>query len=219
MLNDPDLSAIIIWMPHGRSWKILNRQMFSGFALPRYFGHSNYASFVRIVNAWGFRRISKGIDRDTYYHELFLRSKPQLHDRMKRLPSCHRKTPVDKEDTCPDFYELSKNSPLPDVSWTPRGQAVGGVLPTPAVPASGGAFPQLNPTNAMAGGAFHMPGATKPVQFGDSAGGFSAMGGLMGGGGLGTGGSVAGSSYGMMDNNPMLSLLGMSNPGGASMGS
>jgi len=35
---------------------------------------------------------------------------------MKRLPSCHRKTPVDKEDRCPDFYELAKTSPLPEVS-------------------------------------------------------------------------------------------------------
>ena len=47
-----DLTSVITWMPHGRSWKILNREMFSTFALPRYFGHSNHASFVRIVNAW-----------------------------------------------------------------------------------------------------------------------------------------------------------------------
>ena len=48
----PDLVSVITWMPHGRSWKILNRDLFSSFALPRYFGHSNHASFVRIVNAW-----------------------------------------------------------------------------------------------------------------------------------------------------------------------
>ena len=48
----PDLTSVITWMPHGRSWKILNRETFSSFALPRYFGHSNHASFVRIVNAW-----------------------------------------------------------------------------------------------------------------------------------------------------------------------
>lgn len=52
MLCDPDLVSVITWMPHGRSWKILNRDLFSSFALPRYFGHSNHASFVRIVNAW-----------------------------------------------------------------------------------------------------------------------------------------------------------------------
>ncbi len=61
---------IISWLPHGRSWKIYNRDMFTEIALPRYFGHKNYASFVRIVNAWGFRRVTNGLDRDSYYHEV-----------------------------------------------------------------------------------------------------------------------------------------------------
>ena len=61
---------IISWLPHGRSWKIYNRDMFQEIALPRYFGHKNYASFVRIVNAWGFRRVTSGLDRDSYYHEV-----------------------------------------------------------------------------------------------------------------------------------------------------
>ena len=57
-------------MPHGRSWRVLNRDLFAEHALPSYFGHKNYASFVRIVNAWGFRRITRGADRDSYYHEV-----------------------------------------------------------------------------------------------------------------------------------------------------
>jgi hypothetical protein len=61
---------IVSWLPHGRSWKIFNRDMFTEIALPRYFGHKNYASFVRIVNAWGFRRVTSGLDRDSYYHEV-----------------------------------------------------------------------------------------------------------------------------------------------------
>jgi len=116
MLVDPDLMHIISWLPHGRSWKIYNRDMFTEIALPRYFGHKNYASFVRIVNAWGFRRVTNGLDRDSYYHELFLRGKPELHQRMKRLPTTHRKTPISKEDKAPDFYEMSKISPLPEVT-------------------------------------------------------------------------------------------------------
>lgn len=35
---------------------------------------------------------------------------------MKRLPSTHRKTPASKEDKAPDFYEMSKISPLPEVT-------------------------------------------------------------------------------------------------------
>ena len=74
---------------------------------------SHIISAFILVLFRGFRRITKGPDRDSYYHELFLRGKPRLHERMKRLPTCHRKTPVDKEGKCPDFYELSKVSPLP----------------------------------------------------------------------------------------------------------
>lgn len=126
MLSDQILSSLILWIPHGRSWRVLNRDLFAEHALPRYFGHKNYASFVRIVNAWGFRRITRGPDRDSYYHELFLRGRPNLHQRMKRLSTCHRKTPVNKDVKCPDFYELAKTSPLPEVSFQMGGQAAGG---------------------------------------------------------------------------------------------
>eukprot|EP00571_Detonula_confervacea_P013613 CAMPEP_0172310812 /NCGR_PEP_ID=MMETSP1058-20130122/12699_1 /TAXON_ID=83371 /ORGANISM="Detonula confervacea, Strain CCMP 353" /LENGTH=514 /DNA_ID=CAMNT_0013023755 /DNA_START=97 /DNA_END=1641 /DNA_ORIENTATION=+ len=126
MLSDHDMSGVIIWLPHGRSWRVLNRDLFADHALPRYFGHKNYASFVRIVNAWGFRRITRGSDRDSYYHELFLRGRPDLHQRMKRLSTCHRKTPVHKEDKCPDFYELAKASPLPEVALQRGAQTNGG---------------------------------------------------------------------------------------------
>lgn len=35
---------------------------------------------------------------------------------MKRLPSTHKKTPVSKDAKVPDFYEMSKISPLPEVT-------------------------------------------------------------------------------------------------------
>jgi len=214
MLSDPDLTSVITWMPHGRSWKILNRELFASFALPRYFGHSNHASFVRIVNAWGFRRISIGVDRDSYFHELFLRGKPNLHRRMKRLPSCHRKTPVDKDDKCPDFYELAKTSPLPEITWSTNAsnQISGGFIGA----GGGAAFtPGLNHAGIV-GGRPYMPDTVKPIHYGDATGAFSssAMNGMMAGGmgsgvGMGGGGLAANnSSFGMAEN-PMMSMLGM----------
>lgn len=66
----------------------------------------------------GFRRVvNTGPDRDTYYHELFLRGKHNLHVKMKRLPTSHRKTPMDKNESSPNFYELSEKSPLPENVW------------------------------------------------------------------------------------------------------
>jgi hypothetical protein len=45
---------------------------------------------------------------------------------MKRLPSCYRKTPINRDDECPDFYELAKSSPLPDVTCSRQGSRTGG---------------------------------------------------------------------------------------------
>ncbi|KAL7535095.1 hypothetical protein ACHAWF_005056, partial [Thalassiosira exigua] len=70
MLSDQDMSSAIVWLPHGRSWRVVNREVFAKLCLPRYFGHKNHSSFVRIVNAWGFRRITRGPDRDSYFHEV-----------------------------------------------------------------------------------------------------------------------------------------------------
>lgn len=49
---------------------------------------------------------------------MFLRGKPQLHERMKRIPARHRKAPVNEGNKCPNFYEIARKSPLPEVPMT-----------------------------------------------------------------------------------------------------
>jgi hypothetical protein len=70
LLSDPELSHIIGWMPHGRAWRILKPKLFVKVVLPLYFDYCNYNSFVRLINAWGFRRLNTGPDRHAYYHEV-----------------------------------------------------------------------------------------------------------------------------------------------------
>lgn len=82
--------------------------------MPLFFEYSNYHSFNRLVNAWSFRRISSGPDRGSYYHELFLRGKPDLQKYMRRLPKTHKKIPMKKEDE-PDFRAMDKTNPLPQL--------------------------------------------------------------------------------------------------------
>jgi len=106
MLQDPELSGVIEWMPHGRSWRIIDRDEFRARALPTYFQHSNMASFIRLVNAWGFRRVQFGVDYDSYYHELFLRGKQHLHVQMRRLLQDERKAPPEPSNGCSDFYDM-----------------------------------------------------------------------------------------------------------------
>mmetsp|Transcript_5183 Transcript_5183/g.5889 ORF Transcript_5183/g.5889 Transcript_5183/m.5889 type:complete len:407 (-) Transcript_5183:120-1340(-) len=110
ILSNPAYSDIVTWMPHGRAWKVNDSDRFLTEVTPLYFEYCNYNSFVRLVNAWGFRRISKGPDRNAYFHELFLRGLPHLHKKMHRLTSNDKKKPL-KE--IPDFYALSEKFALP----------------------------------------------------------------------------------------------------------
>mmetsp|Transcript_17997 Transcript_17997/g.37316 ORF Transcript_17997/g.37316 Transcript_17997/m.37316 type:complete len:434 (-) Transcript_17997:418-1719(-) len=106
MLHDTELSGVIEWMPHGRSWRIIDRDEFRARALPTYFQHSNMASFIRLVNAWGFRRVQSGVDYDSYYHECFLRGMPHLHIQMRRLLPDERKAPPEPYNDCPRFHDM-----------------------------------------------------------------------------------------------------------------
>lgn len=70
ILSNPDIQDIVFWLPHGRSWRILKQKAFEEKVIPLYFKHGRYASFARQVNGWGFRRMTKGIDYNSYYHEV-----------------------------------------------------------------------------------------------------------------------------------------------------
>lgn len=47
ILSNPKLSNVIEWLPHGRSFLILDREEFARSVLPVYFRHSNLPSFTR----------------------------------------------------------------------------------------------------------------------------------------------------------------------------
>jgi hypothetical protein len=70
ILSRPEWDDILTWQPHGRSFRILNPAAFEELVLPFYFHHGKYSSFARQLNGWNFRRISRGDDFNTYYHEV-----------------------------------------------------------------------------------------------------------------------------------------------------
>ena len=55
ILRMPEYANIIAWQSHGRTWAILNKQLLVSIVLPTHFNHSNYESFNRSVNGWGFK--------------------------------------------------------------------------------------------------------------------------------------------------------------------
>ena len=70
ILTQKEFQDVISWMPHGRSWKVLKPNLFESLVMSTFFEYSNYHSFTRLVNAWSFRRVTVGIDRGSYYHEV-----------------------------------------------------------------------------------------------------------------------------------------------------
>jgi len=74
---------VFSWLPHGRSFGIHKPGQFEE-VIKRFFRQSQISSFRRQLNLYGFLRLTNGRDSGSYYHELFLRSKPLLSLRMTR---------------------------------------------------------------------------------------------------------------------------------------
>jgi hypothetical protein len=55
IVSNPEYERIIAWRPHGRSWKVKDRELLVRVVLKKHFNHSNYESFNRQVNIWGFK--------------------------------------------------------------------------------------------------------------------------------------------------------------------
>jgi HSF-type DNA-binding len=73
ILAQEEFAKYISWRPHGRAFCITIPGMFEKHACQKYFGHKRYSSFLRQINNHGFKHLTKGPDRNCYYHEVYIR--------------------------------------------------------------------------------------------------------------------------------------------------
>jgi HSF-type DNA-binding len=130
-------STIVGWLPHGRAFKVRlatrrfiarsltptinltllllskvhDRERFVTEVLPFHFQQSDFLSFQRQLNMYGFLRLTgRGPDKNAYYHNFFLRGKPELSILIPRqqvtLAGHARERRTFDPDTEPDFYGM-----------------------------------------------------------------------------------------------------------------
>jgi hypothetical protein len=110
-VEDEGLSHIVSWQPHGRCFVVHQPKEFRDL-LYHYFNVSKISSFQRQLNLYGFSRLTKGLDRGGYYHELFLRGRPFLLARMRRqkVKGTFQRARSNPEEE-PNFYGMTTVGP------------------------------------------------------------------------------------------------------------
>jgi len=109
-----ELSPIITWLKHGRSFIVRDNEGFVSEIMPRFYKLTQFKSFIRQLSLWGFKRITKGPDSGSYYNQFFLRGKPKLVLLMKceKVKGTGVKL-APNPDFEPNFHALADKRPLP----------------------------------------------------------------------------------------------------------
>ncbi|CDH49991.1 related to heat shock factor protein 4 [Lichtheimia corymbifera JMRC:FSU:9682] len=102
LVNDPRYQHLIEWDCSGQSFLVRNVMEFSREVLPKHFKHSNFSSFIRQLNMYGFCKVNKSprghrslVDERQVWefsHSSFIRGRPELVDSIRRKTLDHNES-------------------------------------------------------------------------------------------------------------------------------
>jgi len=110
---------IATWSASGDNFVVKNVEKFASSVLPLYFKHSNFSSFARQLNFYGFRKLrsdpilTNDVDPQTacyvrFYHEKFQKNKPELLHSIKRATKSDQQSKDDVDDLKSQVLKLKK---------------------------------------------------------------------------------------------------------------
>ncbi|GJD11837.1 Heat stress transcription factor B-2a [Galdieria sulphuraria] len=93
IVEEKDIEHLCCWTKSGRSFVVWHPIRFENEVLPRYYKHSNFSSFVRQLNQYGFHKLHP--EAWEFGHPLFVRNRIDLIVRICRRPSRRLKKQTD----------------------------------------------------------------------------------------------------------------------------
>ena len=107
ILKDNEYNEIISWNNDGEIIIIYNTSTFSSVILPKISNHSNYESFVRILNMYGFTKIPKiNSEHDQFFHQDFRKDKEKEEIRNIKRKSTSDNNTENENDEINDYINL-----------------------------------------------------------------------------------------------------------------
>ena len=106
-IESDGLANVVSWASHGQCFCLHKPKEFLNHVMPHYFKQTKMASFQRQLNLYGFSRLTGGLDKGGYYHELFLRGKVSLAYEIhrQRVKGTWVRLPTNPDNE-PNFYAL-----------------------------------------------------------------------------------------------------------------
>ncbi|KAK0533410.1 Flocculation suppression protein [Tilletia horrida] len=127
MLEDERIAHMISWAPSGTVFSVANPSVFSKVVLPQWFKHSNWQSFVRQLNMYGFNKVNQTFQGDPideiqvweFRHPRFRRGELHLLNDIKRKNSRQKRAMSPTQSVSGGDYESRREAsptPSPEMS-------------------------------------------------------------------------------------------------------